>query len=125
IGSTNNTGLTTAADATTAITMPSGSSEKNITISNNFFQDFGGGVRMYGASGNYETGNKVINNQFTRIHATAIYSYYQSGGEIANNLIAMDTIPGGGAATQYGIYMYYQIGGSITGNTFIADTVNY
>lgn len=125
IGSTNNTGLTTAADATTAITMPSGSSEKNITISNNFFQDFGGGVRMYGASGNYETGNKVINNQFTRIHATAIYSYYQSGGEIANNLIAMDTIPGGGAATQYGIYLYYQIGGSITGNTFIADTVNY
>lgn len=125
IGSTNNTGLTTATDATTAITMPTGSSEKNVTISHNFFQDFGGGVRMYGASANYETGNKILNNEFTRIHTTAIYLYYQNQCQISGNKIVMDTISGGGAATQYGIYMYNQNGGSITGNIFIADTTNY
>lgn len=126
IGDVSTTGMTSMTANASAIKTASSSSQNNISVSYSYFQDFAVAGYFYGGStSNYESGIVFDNNELVKIHAAGFYGYYLNRPFIRNNRIVMDTIPGGGATTQYGIYYNYINGGAISGNHFISNDVTY
>ncbi|MGQ3130358.1 MAG: GEVED domain-containing protein [Flavobacteriales bacterium] len=126
IGDPSTTGMTSLAAAAAAVKTASSSVQDNISVTHSFMQDFAIGGYFYGSSTTaYENGIVFENNELVKMHAAGFYGYYLNRPLFRNNRVVMDTIPGGGSATQYGMYMYYTNGGEISGNHFISNDVTY
>src|SRR5690606_17527267 len=103
-----------------AIRTESSSNEKNVTVTNNLFEDFSVGLYVYGSSTDNETGWIIENNDFRKIHGAGVYAYYFRDLHFVNNRVIMDTISGG-PTTTYFMYLSNVSGANISRNQFLTN----
>lgn len=107
-----------------AIRTESSSNEKNVTVTNNLFEDFSVGLYVYGSSTDNETGWIIENNDFRKIHGAGVYAYYFRDLHFVNNRVIMDTISGG-PTTTYFMYLSNVSGANISRNQFLTNQACY
>jgi len=125
VGNSSTTGQTSISANSSAIKSNSSTSEKNISVTNNYFIDFPIATYFYGSSSANDNNILIANNFMEKIHITPFYSNYVNNSEYKNNTVIMDTISGGGSTSVYLGYYYYSNNIKITGNTFETNTNNY
>ena len=66
--------------------------DNNNQFFNNYLLNGGYGIYLYGNDGDYESGIKIINNQFFNQYSASIKLQYQTGAVVSSNYIRRDTI---------------------------------